>query len=128
MHILIVDDARTYRYVLIKMLKNLGYNNVSAAASVPEAKKMLSEQPIDVLLCDWHMPGETGLDLLKFVRTTPKLAKIPFVMITTENDKTRILEAVKIGIQAFLFKPIQTNTLDVKLKDIIAVIELKSTK
>ena len=121
MHILIVDDARTFRYVLLKMLKELGYAEVSAATCAEEAKKVLGQHTFDIVLCDWHMPGETGLDLLKYMRATPSLAKIPFVMITTENDKSRIIEAVKIGMQAYMFKPVQKAALAQKLRELAAV-------
>jgi two-component system chemotaxis response regulator CheY len=66
------------------------------------------------------MPGETGVDLLKYMRATPSLTKIPFIMITTENDKSRIIEAVKIGMQAYLFKPVQKNVLAQKLTELAA--------
>ena len=118
MHILLVDDARTFRYILLKILKEIGYADVSAAATVEEAKKMLGERQIDLVLCDWHMPNETGLDLLKHIRSVAALAKIPFVMVTTENDKSKIIEAVKIGMQGYLFKPVQKNTLVQKLKEL----------
>jgi len=118
MHILIVDDARTFRYILLKILKEMGYSNVSAAANVEEAKKMLGEHQFDLILCDWHMPNETGLDLLKYIRGVAAFAKIPFVMITTENDKSKVIEAVKIGMQGYMFKPVQKSTLSQKLKEL----------
>jgi Response regulator containing CheY-like receiver, AAA-type ATPase, and DNA-binding domains len=118
MNILIVDDSRTLRYVLIKTLHELGYKNVSAAAGVDEARKALAKHSFDVVLCDWHMPVETGLDLVKYMRATPEFAKIPFMMLSTETDKSRIIEAVKTGIQSFMFKPVQKAVLAQKLNDI----------
>jgi CheY-like chemotaxis protein len=118
MQILIVDDARTFRYMLIKILKELGYDNVIAATCVDEAKKQLTEQKFDLVLADWHMPGETGLDLLKYIRATPEISKIPFIMVTTENDKSRILDALKIGMQSFLFKPVKKTIIAEKLAEL----------
>ncbi len=118
MHILIVDDARTFRYMMLKMLKELGYADISAASCVDEAKQLLKDHKFDLILSDWHMPVETGLDLLKYVRATPELAKIPFIMITTENDKSRILDALKIGMQSYLFKPVKKATLAQKLAEL----------
>jgi CheY-like chemotaxis protein len=120
MHILIVDDARTFRYLLIKMLNELGYAKISAATCVNEAKKLLAEEKFDLVLADWHMPGETGLDLLKYIRATPEFSKIPFIMVTTENDKSRILDALKIGMQSYLFKPIKKTILVQKLTELAA--------
>jgi two-component system chemotaxis response regulator CheY len=118
MNILIVDDSRTLRYVLIKILNELGHKNVTAAASVDEARKALAKHLFDVVICDWHMPVETGLDLVKYMRATPEFAKIPFMMLSTETDKSRIIEAVKTGIQSFMFKPVQKAVLAQKLNDI----------
>jgi two-component system, chemotaxis family, chemotaxis protein CheY len=121
MHILIVDDSRTFRYLLIKLLKELGYDDIYAAESPDEAKKVLSGQKYDLIMCDWHMPGETGLDLLKYIRTTPELSKIPFIMITVEKHKSMILEALQIGVQSFLFKPVKKNVLAQKLGELAEV-------
>jgi CheY-like chemotaxis protein len=98
----------------------IGYSNVTSATCTDEAKKFLGEQEFDLILSDWHMPGESGLELLKYIRSVPTLTKIPFVMITTENDKSRIIEAVKIGMQAYMFKPVQKNTLAQKLAELAA--------
>jgi CheY-like chemotaxis protein len=126
MHILIVDDARTFRYLLIKMLNELGYKDIIAAADVNEAKKALGEQKIDLVLADWHMPHETGLDLLKYIRATPELSKIPFVMVTTENDKSRILDALKIGMQSYLFKPVKKAILAQRLEELAATYKFQA--
>jgi|WetSurMetagenome_2_1015567.scaffolds.fasta_scaffold277581_1 CheY-like chemotaxis protein len=126
MHILVVDDARTFRYMLIKLLNELGYANISAATCVDEAKKLLADQKFDLVLSDWHMPNETGLDLLKYVRATPEISKIPFIMITTENDKSRIIEALKIGMQSYLFKPIKKPVLSQKLAELAATYKFQA--
>lgn len=118
MEILIVDDSRTFRFVLIKTLNELGHKSITAVASVDEAKTALEKHPFDVVLSDWHMPVETGLDLLKHIRATPALAKTPFIMVTTENDKSLIIEAAKIGMQGFLFKPVQKAVLAQKLTEL----------
>jgi PleD family two-component response regulator len=52
------------------------------------------------------------------MRTTPAYSKIAFIMLTSETDKLRIIEAVKTGIQSFMFKPVQKTVLAQKLKDI----------
>jgi two-component system chemotaxis response regulator CheY len=106
--------------MLIKSLNELGYADISAATCVDEAKKLLDDHKFDLVLADWHMPVETGLDLLKYIRATPELSKIPFIMITTENDKSRILEALKVGMQSYLFKPVKKATLAQKLAELAA--------
>jgi two-component system chemotaxis response regulator CheY len=51
------------------------------------------------------MPGGSGLDLLKFVRSNPRFQKLPFLLLTTENDKDTIMQAIKLGVSAYLLKP-----------------------
>jgi two-component system, chemotaxis family, chemotaxis protein CheY len=126
MHILIVDDSRTFRYLLLQYLKELGYESVTAATCAAEAKKLLAEQKFDLVLADWHMPGETGLDLLKHIRATPAISQLPFVMTTMEQEKAHILEALKLGIQSFLFKPLQKSILAQKLNEIAAIYHLQA--
>ena len=70
--------------------------------------------------------GETGLDLLKYIRGKPEISKIPFVMISTENNKARILEALKIGMQSFLFKPVTKPILAQKLSELAATFKFQA--
>jgi two-component system, chemotaxis family, chemotaxis protein CheY len=121
MNILMVDDSRTFRYSLIKLLNELGYNSIFAAENTDEAKRALKEKKYELILCDWHMPGATGLDLLKYIRATPEFSKIPFIMITVEKQKSNILDALKIGVQSFLFKPVQKNILAQKLTELASI-------
>jgi two-component system, chemotaxis family, chemotaxis protein CheY len=121
MQILIIDDSRTFRYSMIKLLNELGYSDIYASEGPDEAEKILLTEKYDLILCDWHMPGKTGLDLLKYIRSTPELFKIPFIMITVEKQKSMILDALKVGVQSFLFKPVTKTVLAQKLTELSAM-------
>jgi PleD family two-component response regulator len=116
--VLVVDDSKTYLHLMKNILNALGYTRVETALNAGEAKKLLSEKKIDLILADWHMPGETGLDLLKYVRDTESLSEIPFLMVTTEHEKRNIYEAARAGVQNYIFKPVQKETLKKKLYDL----------
>ncbi len=118
MAILVVDDSKTIRFVLNKVLGELGYDDVIEAGSVAVAKRYLEVKKIDLVFSDWHMPKETGLDLLQHIRSIPEFAKLPFVMITTEQDKQRIFQAAKVGLQSYIYKPIQKDVLAQKLQEL----------
>jgi two-component system chemotaxis response regulator CheY len=116
--VLVVDDSKTYLHLMKGFLTDLGYSNIETAQNVDEAKKQLSEKKIDLILADWHMPGGSGLDLLKYVRATKSLSDLPFLMITTEHEKRNIYEAARAGVQNYIFKPVQKETLKKKLYDL----------
>ena len=118
MNILVVDDSATFRHLMMKMLNELGYRDLYEAGSVEEAKRELSSNQIDLIFSDWHMPGGSGLELLRHVRANPGIEHIPFVMITTEQQKNSIVEAVKCGLQSYLFKPVQKEVLSKKLLEL----------
>lgn len=119
MSILIVDDATTFRKLLIMALQGMGLNEITEAPSVAEAKLQLQEgHGFKLVICDWHMPAETGLDLLRWIRSQPHLEGLPFLMLTTEQERGHILEAARIGIQGYIFKPVQKMILFKKLAEL----------
>ena len=118
MKILIVDDSKMIRHMTISILNELGYDNVVESSNVIEAKHSLSELEFDLVISDWHMPGESGLDFLKYMKSHPEYASIPFVLQTTENEKKNIFEAVKSGIQGYLYKPVQKSAIAKKLLEL----------
>lgn len=101
------------------ILKELGYDDITCCCSVDEAKELLEKEPFSLIFSDWHMPHSgSGLDLLRWVRATAGLANIPFIMITTETKKEKIYEAVKAGLQSYVFKPIHKDIVKQKLTDL----------
>jgi two-component system, chemotaxis family, chemotaxis protein CheY len=116
--ILVVDDSKMQVHLIERILKDLGYTKIETAMSCDDAKKILLSIKIDLILSDWHMPGGTGLDLLKYVRSQKQSAAIPFVMVTTEHDKANIFEAAKAGLQNYLFKPVSKDMIKKKLYDL----------
>jgi CheY-like chemotaxis protein len=116
--ILLVDDSKMQLHLTEKMLVDLGYKNIETALSVDAAKEVLVKQQIDLIFSDWHMPGASGLDFVKYIRATKKFSAIPFIMVTTEHEKSNIFEAAKAGIQNYVFKPVSKDILKKKLYDL----------
>mgnify|MGYP001226950084 CR=1 FL=1 len=122
--ILIVDDLEFPRMVIRNMLHDLSYeshNNILEAANGREAFDILKETQIDLIICDWMMPIMTGLELLQKIRATPKLAKIPFIMITAEAEKENIIGAIKAGVNQYIVKPFTAETLYLKIESVFAI-------
>ncbi len=119
MNTLIVDDSKMIRHILIHTLRELGYNTFFDSANVAEAKSILLREKIDLVISDWNMPGESGLDLLKKIRSTKELTEIPFIIISSESNKSKIFNAIKVGVQAYLVKPIKKEQLVEKLNALV---------
>lgn len=109
--ILIVDDCSTMRWTLINILQDAGYTNVHESADGNAALELLKTHDIDLVISDWKMPNMNGLDLLKQIRSTQKLADIPVLMLTSENSKEQIMDAIKSGANGYLLKPFQANAI-----------------
>ncbi len=116
---LVVDDFSTMRRIIKNLLHDLGYQNVSEADDGTTALPMLQGGDVDFLITDWNMPGMPGLDLLKAVRSDPKLAKLPVLMLTAEAKREQIVEAAQAGVSGYVIKPFTAETLKEKLEKIL---------
>lgn len=112
--VLVADDSGTMRKIIIRSLNAVGVSDIQEAADGSEAVDRFQQDTFDLVLTDWNMPGKTGLEVLKFIRGTG--SKVPVVLITTEGEKTRVLEAVQAGVSDYLVKPFEADTLRAKLE------------
>ena len=116
--ILIVDDFSTMRRIIKNLLRDLGFNNTTEADDGTTALPMLQSGDFDLLVTDWNMPGMQGIDLLKHVRSDPKLASLPVLMVTAEQKREQIVEAAQAGVNGYIVKPFTAQTLKEKLDKI----------
>ena len=108
---LVVDDFDSMRKVTINQLKQLGAVKFIEAANGAEAIKILSRQPITMVLSDWNMPVMTGLELLLSIRSNAQLFAMPFLMITAEAERDRVMLAIQSGVSELLVKPYTAGRL-----------------
>ena len=118
MNILLVDDSRTIRNIQKNVLKELGYENVWEAEDGVQALARLKEEIPDLMLVDWNMPNMDGITLIREVRKTNK--SLPIIMCTTESEKSRVLEAVKAGVNNYIVKPFTVDSLGEKINATLA--------
>lgn len=119
LRVLIVDD-NDYILNLIKMvITDMGVQDSFFAKDAVEAMKMLdSSANINFVICDWNMPGLTGLEFLKKLRSDGN--KIPFVMLTARADEGSVVQAKEIGVDAYLVKPFAPVQLEKKLRALVS--------
>jgi len=119
--ILIVDDFPTMRKIVKSVLKQLGFTNITEAEDGSMALDILRRNnSIEFVVSDWNMPNMTGIELLKAVRSDPKLKHLPYLMVTAEADKDNIVEAVKSGVSNYIVKPFNAATMKEKIEKIFA--------
>ena len=118
MNILVVDDSKVQLHLTAKMLLQLGYKEITCCGSAEEAMAHLGSNEVHLILSDWHMTGGTGLDLLSHVRNHHFLKNTPFIMITSEHEKSCIIKAAKLGLQNYMFKPLNRDVLKNKLAEL----------
>jgi two-component system chemotaxis response regulator CheY len=118
MKILIVDDFSTMRRIIKNLLRDLGFNNTEEADDGNTALPMLKKGGFDFLITDWNMPGMTGIDLLKNVRSDPQLANLPVLMVTAEQKREQIVEAAEAGVNGYVVKPFTAQVLKEKIDKI----------
>src|SRR5687767_12109580 len=92
--ILVVDDVAAMRTQIRDLLKSFGFKNVRVASSGEDGKNQLDAEATHLVLCDWQMQPTSGLEFLKYVRAHPDYKGIPFIMVTAENTKERVIEAI----------------------------------
>ena len=119
MKFLVVDDYSTMRRIVKNLLHDLGYANVTEADDGNTALPLLLNGSFDFLITDWNMPGMAGLDLLKAVRASDKLKKLPVLMLTAEAKREQIVEAAQAGVNGYVIKPFTAGTLKEKIDKIL---------
>ena len=116
--VLVVDDMLTMRKIVTKVLRELGFSDISEACDGKEAweKAKSAEVPFGLIISDWNMPNMTGLEFLKQIRADQKLGKTPFLLVTAEAEMHQVAEAVKSGVDQYVVKPFSQDNLKSKLE------------
>jgi two-component system chemotaxis response regulator CheY len=116
---LIVDDSKTIRMVLRKILRELGYE-VCEAVDGKDALKVIEAEKaaVTLVLTDWNMPVMNGLDLVKNLRQNPELTSLKVIMVTTETEVDHIVSALEAGANEYVMKPFTKDILREKLEQV----------
>ena len=116
MPILVVDDYRTMVKVMRGLLQQIGLTNVDDAADGEEALRKIQERPYRLVISDWNMTGMNGLELLTRVRQDMPDADLRFIMVTSESKTENVLAARRAGVDHYIVKPFNANTLRAKIE------------
>ena len=103
--LLLVDDEPMNRDALSRRLERSGYR-VLLAEGGEQALAILASERIDLVLLDVMMPGMTGLDVLRRMRGSRSLADLPVIMVTAKDASSDIVEALTLGANDYVTKPV----------------------
>ena len=112
--VLVADDSSTMRRIIIRSLSAVGSASAVEAANGQEAVDKFKPGDFDLVLTDWNMPHKNGLEVITEIRAMD--ADVPIIMVTTEAEKSRVLEAIQAGVSDYLVKPFTADMLKEKLK------------
>jgi chemotaxis signal transduction protein/ABC-type nitrate/sulfonate/bicarbonate transport system substrate-binding protein len=122
MKILLAEDGATMRKMEVKILQQIGFENIIEAVDGNQAiEKLMSEDKIKLVISDWNMPDKSGFDLLKWMRTDKKYKNVPFIMATGQGDKMYVNQAMEAGASDVVAKPFSADELGHKIEDIFGV-------
>ncbi|NTU47505.1 MAG: response regulator [Syntrophobacteraceae bacterium] len=112
-NILIVDDSRSMRRVIRKVLDLSGFQigECLEAGNGQEALDVLENHWIDLVLSDIHMPVMDGLGFIRAVRSSNSWTDLPVVFITTESNEDRLREVMALGAKGYIRKPFQPEEI-----------------
>ncbi len=114
--VLVIDDSRTMRLILGRMLRDLGLE-VAEASNGREALAQLDAglSPA-VILVDWNMPEMTGIEFVEAVRHPPYESTAKLVMVTTETEVPQVRRALESGADEYVMKPFTSDAIIEKLQ------------
>jgi CheY-like chemotaxis protein len=121
LHVLLADDNPYIRTIVHGLLIQIGVRHVTEAVDGISALEKIREKAPDIVLLDWEMPLLNGAELVRIMRSpgvfpTPD---IPIIMLTGHNERWRILESIKIGVNEYLCKPVSAQALFDRLVSIV---------
>jgi two-component system chemotaxis response regulator CheY len=120
MPVLVVDDYSTMVRIIRNLLRQLGFEDIDDAADGSAALEKMGVKRYGLVISDWNMEPMTGYDLLRRVRANPQIETTPFIMVTAESKTENVIAAKKAGVNNYIVKPFNAQTLKAKIEAVFA--------
>ncbi len=116
---LIADDSGVMRKIIVRAANSAGITDIIEAVDGADALEKFSQSQFDVVLTDWNMPNKSGLEVIQEIRGQG--SKVPIIMVTTEGEKSNVLQAIQAGVTDYLTKPFEASALAEKMEKLSLV-------
>lgn len=116
--ILVVDDSLTIQNLLSMVLRQNGYEVITAGDGL-EGLKQLACQSVDLVISDLNMPRMDGLSFIKKIRENETTKEIPVILLSTEKEPKDIDSAIAMGASRYLVKPVLPAVLATEIKKLL---------
>ena len=120
--VVVVDDNQYMRKMVRNLLMNCGIKEIYEAADGIAALDMIRTVAPDVVILDWEMPLLNGPELVRIVRSPGvfPMPDVPIIMLSGHGERWRVVEAVKLGVNEYLIKPVSAKAIYDRLVSIFA--------
>ncbi len=111
--VLIVDDEASMRKVARALLQSIGIRDICEAGDGRSGLEKICMRAPDIVILDWEMPSPNGPEFMRTVRSPGKfpMPDVPIIMLTGYSERSRVVEAVRLGVNEYLLKPVSSTAL-----------------
>ncbi len=109
--VLIVDDSRTMRMILVRALHELGFKKITEAADGRQAVDLIKEKSFDLMLLDMEMPEMNGMEVLQTIKSSPELSGLPVIVVSGAEQLETAVKCIEAGAEDYLPKPFNPTLL-----------------
>ena len=117
--ILVVEDDEASRIIFGRFLDQMGFSNVILAENGKVALDKLKLNQADLIISDWRMLDMDGLEFYWTAKNEGLLGKAPFLMVSAENERGKVIEALRAGVNDYIVKPVSFKTLQDKIEKLL---------
>lgn len=119
--VLVVDDEHAMRKVTRSLLQAIGVKNIHEASDARDGLDAICRLAPDIVILDWEMPEINGAEFIRQVRSPQAFPfpDVPIIMLTGYGERSHVVEAVRLGVNEFLLKPVSSKALLARLVSVL---------
>lgn len=121
--VMVIEDDPASRVLICELLEAMGIDEIVEAVDGKDALLKLYWNEVDLVISDWRMPEMNGLEFYKKAKEEKLIENTPFLMVSAENEKVKVIEAGKEGIRDYVVKPIDLMIMQKKIKGLLKMLD-----